>query len=196
MKLRYAAKAAVKSRRMRALIQRRGYVGKSQPLWTVAERDTVRQLYPDYGALRRALPRRTYSALRSAARLQGVAVRRHIWTITEVSRMRRVYTTAKRPQVEAAFPDITWGKIKAKARHLNLRRPRVPYVPTGFAILDAIRARAFDLNISMVELDAMARTKRDFQKALWSGRRRPNARAVLLAVYALGGELSVKWSER
>jgi hypothetical protein len=44
----------------------------------------------------------------------------------------------------------------------------------------------------MVDLDAMAGTKKYFQKAVWINGHL-NRKAMLRAVEALGGEISVQW---
>jgi hypothetical protein len=75
---------------------------------------------------------------------------------------------------------------------MSLRRVRSKPKATGHPLIDTIRDRAFDLRLSMVDLDAMAGTKRYFQKASWCPGR-PNRKALLRAVEVLGGQISVRW---
>lgn len=181
-----------RAQRARERIIRMGTTPNGHPLWTEREDDFVRSLYPDYKALRRKLRRRTYHALRARARTLDVVTRRHVWLASEVSRLRRLYPRASREELLAAFPDVTWEKIKAKAQHAGIRRARRKLTTTGYPLIDLIRDRAFDLKLSMVDLDAMAGTKQYFQKAGWySGNL--NRKALLRAVEALGGEVSIRW---
>jgi hypothetical protein len=85
---------------------RMGRTPKGHWLWTAREDALVRALYPDYVALRKALRRRTYSALRHRARTLGIAKKRHTWTTTEVSRLRKLYPKASCRDLLAAFPDL------------------------------------------------------------------------------------------
>jgi len=194
MRLRYAAMGVARAQRARERIIRMGRTPNGHPLWTEREDDVVRALYPDYKALRRKLRRRTYYALRARARTLDVVTRRHVWLATEVSRLRRLYPRASREELLAAFPDITWRKIKAKARHAGIHRARRKLATTGHPLIDLIRDRAFDLKLSMVDLDAMAGTRRYFQKAGWYNGNF-NRKALLRAVEALGGEVSVSWQQ-
>jgi hypothetical protein len=78
------------------------------------------------------------------------------------------------------------------ANHVGIRRARRELVSTGHPLIDQIRDRASDLNLSMVDLDAMAVTKKYFQRAGWVNGNL-NRKAMLRAVEALGGEVSVQW---
>jgi len=133
-------------------------------LWTKNEDALVRELYPDYDALQKALRRRTYNALRARARTLDVVKRRHTWLGAEISRLRRMYPKAARQELMVFFPDVSWEAIKAMAHRVGVRRERRKLVSTGHPLIDRIRDRAFDLNISMVDLDAMAGTKKYFRK--------------------------------
>jgi hypothetical protein len=161
-------------------------------LWTKKEDDIVRALYPDYKALRRKLRRRTYYALKARTRRLGVAKKNHVWLATEVSRLRRLYPRATQQDLMAALPNLTLQQIRSKAHDICVRRARRKPATTGYPLIDAIRERAFELNLSMVELDAMSRTQRYYQKASWRGGNF-NRKAVLRAVEALGGEVSIQW---
>ncbi|YBV98580.1 hypothetical protein M1D80_14225 [Phyllobacteriaceae bacterium JZ32] len=60
---------------------------------------------------------------------------------------------------------------------------------------DAIRARCFELRYSMVDLDAIAKTKSYFQKANWHATGL-NYKAVCKAIDALDEELTVRWRDQ
>ena len=178
----------------RARIRRAGVTAKGHRLWTPAEDERVKQLYPDYRALRKALRHRTYYALRHRADALGVVRRRHVWTGAEVVRLRKLYPTATRAELHASFPRLTWHQIAGKAVHIKVSRRRSRLSPTGFPIIDDIRERAFLLNYSMVDLDAIARTRGYFQKGGWHSNG-INKRAVYKAIEALDGEVLASWKE-
>ncbi len=182
------AAAAQSLRRQREL--------SSADLWQPEDDDLLRRLYPDYDALRKAFPGRSYRAIQGHVSRLGIAAKRHRWTSAELSRLRRLYQSASRQEVLAAFPEMGWKQIKARAEHAGLRRPRRPYCPTGHAILDDIRSRCFELRYSMVDLDQMAKTNHYFTKALWANARVVKAQPVVRAVDALDGSLLVRWRTR
>lgn len=190
----WAARNAVMAERTRARIRQAGVTAKGHPLWTKEEDAKVLRLYPDYKALRRALRRRTYRALRARAGTLGITKKRHTWTAAEASRIRKLYPTANKGELYAAFPGLRWNQIVGKARHIRVRRNRRPLSPTGFPIIDEVRQRAFRLNYSMVELDAIAGTKTYFQKGGWHNGI-VNKRAIYKAIEALDGEVLAVWKE-
>lgn len=188
----YAARGAASAYRARERMARTGRTPKGHWLWTKKEDDVVRALYPDYKALQRRLRRRTYYALRARARTLDVVKRRRLWLASEVSRLRRMYPRATRDELLVAFPDMAWKQITYKARHAGIYRARRKLETTGHPLIDTIRERAQNLNLSMVDLDAMAGTRRYFQKAAWCNGNF-NRKALLRAVEALGGAVSVQW---
>lgn len=192
MRFEYAARGAASAYRARERMARTGRTPKGHWLWTKKEDDIVRALYPDYRALQKALRRRTYHALRARARTLDIVKRRRLWLASEVSRLRRMYPKATRHELLTAFPDMAWEKITYKGRHVGIYRARRRLATTGHPLIDTIRIRAQHLNLSMVDLDAMAGTRRYFQKAAWCNGNF-NRKAVLRAVEVLGGELSVHW---
>lgn len=174
-------------------MRRRGKTPKGHSLWTDQERATVRRLYPDYTALQRALPHRTYYALRNAAQALGVVRRRHRWTASERAYLRRRYATADWSELLAAFPGLKRTTIRERATDFGFHRRR-SFKITGQPVIDAIRERATILNYSMVDVDAMARTRRYFAQHRWLSAPR-NYKAMAKAVQALHGrlELRVTW---
>jgi hypothetical protein len=108
--------------------------------------------------------------------------------------MRQLFPHATTKELRAAFPDRTVDQLNSLARYHGLRRPRRRLKATGIPILDAIRERCFELNYSMVDLDALSRSKKYFQKALWNTRS-INFAAIGKAVVALDGQLDVRWRD-
>lgn len=181
--------------RARERMQKIGATPNGHSLWTEREDAIIREFYPDYRALQRKLRKRTYDALRGRAQSLGIQRRRHRWTAFEIARLRRLYPAASKSEIMAIVPGLKWETIKARARDLGLRR-RVSLRATGFPLLDQIRRRCEELGYSMVDLDAIARTRRYFSKAAWNAAGRPDLAKLVKAAAALDGLVSVEWRER
>lgn len=194
MELRWAARNAKIAALARERIAKTGMSPCGAPLWTDREMALLAVIFPDYKRAVAALERRTYSAVKNRARSMGLTNTSHIWTSAAVARLRRLYRTSDNQTLAAAFPGVPMDKIRYKARHIGLSRPRRPFKQTGIPAIDQIRTRAFDLNVSMVDLDAMAKTKTYFQKANWLNGN-INYRAIGRAAKALDGLLAVRWQE-
>lgn len=193
MRLLYAARGAASAYRARERMARTGRTPSGHWLWTKEEDYIVRSLYPDYNALRRKLPRRTRYALKARAARLGVIRKDHVWLAVEVSRVRRMYPRATQEELMAALPNLSLSQIRSKAKDIGVRRARRKPVTTGYPLIDVIRDRAFDLRLSMVDLDAMAGTKRFYQSSGWRGGNF-NRKFVLRAIEALGGVVSIQWN--
>jgi hypothetical protein len=170
----------------RARMRRTGFTPMGYPLWTKSEDDTLRQLYPDYPAIRRALRRRSHYSIKGRAKTLGETKRKvahYRWSADAVNRLRKIYPTSTRAEILAAFPGASWQQIKDKRKHIKVYRIRKPLMPTGYLALDNLRKRAREMNLSMTDLDAMAKTKFYFQKQGW--RTGLNRRIVKRAIEAL-----------
>jgi len=192
MRLQHAAMGAVRAQQAHERMMRMGRTPNGHQLWLPREDAIVLALYPDYRAMRKALRRRSIVALWHRARFLGIARRTHIWLTTEVSRLRRLFGTANRDDVLRAFPEMTWRQVEAKAHRLGLQRPRRKPKATGHPMVDDVRLRAHQLNYSMADLDAVARSKRYFQKDA-KYRASVNGQVLFRAIEALGGEVSIRW---
>lgn len=194
MGLRWAARGARMAEMARERIAKTGMAPGGRPVWTARELALLAVMFPDYKRAVAVLERRSFSAVKQQAQAMGLTSNRHRWTGAEISRLRKLFPTADNETLQSAFPGIDLGKIKAMARYVGIRRQRRPFKVTGIQPIDQIRDRAFKLNISMVELDAMARTKYYFQKAEWHAGI-INYRAIGRATKALNGLLAVRWKE-
>lgn len=194
MQLKWATRGAFAAERNRQRMRFLGVTPKGHALWTEREDDIVRRFYPDYELLLRKLRRRSYYALRHRARVLGIVKRRHCWTGAEVSRLRRFYPTLDRAGLLQLFPGLSWSQIIGRAHGIKLRKARCRLTKTGFPIIDEIRERAFQLNLSMVDVDAMANTRHYFQRAGWCNRRTVNERHVVRAINALDGRIAIAWN--
>lgn len=160
--------------------------------WTLWEDTLLRDLYPSYDLLREALPHRSVSALKHRVRHLGIVHCRHVWTNTEIRRLREAFEDhVPDKYLKALFPGLRLGQIKAKAEHIKAPHRRARRVIFGEQALDAIRERAGALGISHVELDRRARTGKFFQKSS----RRPMLKPISRAAALLGGEVIIEWRE-
>jgi hypothetical protein len=164
--------------------------------WTPAEDAALRDLYPDYEGILLKLPHRTYYALRGRAAALGCTAltARHKWTGAELTKLKKSCETGtSRRDLMALFPHATrWSQLQNKIRYYGYHRQNFKFKSTGFPIIDEIRERARQMNISMVELDALAKSGCYFLKAAWLNQGIVG-KHIYRAIEALGGHLSVDW---
>lgn len=172
-------------------IERTGRTIAGDFVWSTVELDILRRLYPDRRALSAALPRRTGAAIAHKARMIGLVPPLRIWTDADAAKLRRPYVNGIPVATLAEmFPGKTRKQIWGKAFAMGYRRPRRPPKPTGMPLVDSIRTRAFELRISMTELDAFVARKRYFVGPChidWT--------ALQRAMTLLGGIPVVHWPE-
>ncbi len=180
---------------LRRYRERTGTNGRDR-LWSPEETETLRRLYPDYRAAMKALPGRSYWAVRGHALKHGFARRRHVWTNIELARLRKLAAAGvSDTELVAGFPGLTRDQVIGKLRHHQIKRPRRRFKPTGYPLLDAIRDRCYQLGWSMVDLDEIAGTANYFRCQAWLDGRGVSIRRIAKAVKVLGGTLSVTWKE-
>ncbi len=184
----------ISSERARQRVQSTGRVF-GHAVWTPAEDQVVRDCYPDYARACTLLPKRTYWSIRSRAGYLNIQVKRHIWTGAEIKKLKRLYPEATKDELRTAFPGLSITAIERIAAYYGISRNRRRFKDTGHSLLDSVRARAFELRYSMVDLDDIAGTGRYFQDAQWCGRGCLNMRNVCRAVDAMVGTLHVTWDD-
>jgi len=141
----------------RVYMRKTGLTYAGQRLWTALEMETLRRLHPDYGALVRALPRRTRNAIEKKAQKLGLSKPRRVWNEAEFRLMKPLYVRgAPMQSILDLLPGKTAKQVWAKASGRGIRRPRTRPRNTGLAPVDAVRQRAFELYMSMAELDEAA----------------------------------------
>lgn len=171
-------------------MRRTGMTPWGDMLWTKQEEATVKALHPDYKAIKKKLRRRTMIAIKARAGVLGLRKKIHIWKASDISKLRRLYTGGvSRKDILSAFPGLAWMQIDNAAQYHRILRPRNRFKPTGHKALDIIRAYAFAHNLSMGDLDDMARTRDYFQKAKWKVHDKVSDKALGRAARALGGEI-------
>jgi len=173
-------------------IERTGHTIAGDPVWTELELNLIRQLYPDRQAMAAALSRRTEAAIAHMARKIGLVPPLRVWSDTDAARLRRPYVAGiPVGELTGLFPGKTKRQIWGKASAMRYHRPRRPPKPTGMPLVDSIRARAFELYITMTDLDAFVSRKRYF-----IGPRHMDWTALQRAMTLLGGTPIVRLPER
>lgn len=187
--LKRAAEGAKSAARARAHILRSGYTLFGQRVWTEGEKLVCQLFYPDYFALRQILYTRSLCAIRSQCQALGLRRKKHLWGPLDKQLLRKLYPTASKEEICAAFPGVDWVNIRAVAKYYGYRRQKKRYKITGVAALDAIRSRCYDVKINMRELDEDCKTKNYFRRRGYRSDY-PNFRAISRAAKYLGGSLA------
>jgi hypothetical protein len=133
---------------------------------------------------RNSLPRRTLRPSQKAAQMVGLRSKQ-----TEA----HVVRGATKSELCEALPRYSWNQIIGQVQGRKFLRPKKPPVNTGHPVIDQIRQRARYLNLTMSDVDAMSGTKRYFNAAGWTKKRRPNLTAVAKAILALDDEVTAIW---
>lgn len=172
---------------MRRYFRKRASSGKR---WLSREDQIIRNLYPNYAEMQRRLRSRSYYAIRNRARALDVVTRRHVWTNSEVTKLRALYLRgATRAEVSATFPRFESHQITSKARHIRLvRGQRKPYA-LGVAPIDTVREEAAIQGLTFRKLDKLAKTGRYFQQTT----RRIDWGHLAKAIKVLGGAIEIDW---
>lgn len=159
--------------------------------WSAREDRILKDVYPDYRRMQRRLPKRTYSAIRHRVRALGIAKQRHIWTVLEEKRLRKLYAHgAARVEIAAAFPHLRQQQIFSKVSHLGLTRAQGAAYLLDVPEIDSVRQQAAVQGLTLRELDRRAKTGRYFQKST----KRVNWARLAKAVERLGGRIEIRWN--
>lgn len=190
----YLAAGVETGDRALARMKRTGTTPDGLRVWTPEELDTLRRLYPNYPAIVQATGR-SYNGVKAKAQQLGLTPKREHWTGAQRLRLRKLFMgDATRAEIRDAFPTRNVINVYNMARYFGMRRKRKPFVSTGYLAIDLIRQRCFELGLSMIDLDQMAKTGQFFSKGQWF-RFGPSPRAIHKAVAALDGQLSVVWND-
>ena len=148
--------------------------------------------WPDIHAIRTLLPHRTENAIRSFAGKCNLRRQIHFWTTAEDRALRQA--VAKHVPIKQIMSDLnlTRNQVVNRMRYIGLTYPRRARKPTGDALMDSIRARAFELNMSMADLDEECNSGQQFRR--FGKGCKISLQKKLKAIRYLDGELSVRWS--
>jgi hypothetical protein len=89
------AQFAARSEHLRN-VRRRSQPVKGQRSWSLAEQEKVKLLFPNKRSLEKALPHRTWIAIRSRAGLLGLRKKQHRWLASDLSKLRRMWSQERR----------------------------------------------------------------------------------------------------
>lgn len=171
---------------------RRSRIVRRDDTWTYTESEVLREAWPSMDAIRKRLPHRSERAIRKMAKRCGLIPDKlqHIWTGAQDRTLKRMAANgATRKEIADAL-GLTPGQVSNRLQYTKTNIAKRAPVLIGDPLVDAIRRRAFDLNISIVDLDRSLGRGKAFRSARW---RLPSPRCLHQAVKALGGNLVVQW---
>jgi hypothetical protein len=158
--------------------------------WSTREDEIVKSLYPKYRKILKRLKGRSYWAVRNRARTLGIVAPRHIWTNSEIKRLKTLYARdATRAEVSREFPYLTSSQLCAKAGHIRLARARNEPYKLGILPIDDVRRKASAQGLTWRQLDKIAKTGRYFQQTT----RRVDWMYIAKAIEKLGGTIEITW---
>lgn len=164
--------------------------------WTRDEDDLVRRFYPNFARLLLQLPRRSEASCRRRAKQLGIRVPCPLWTVNENAWMRKNYSTALWSEIEEHLPRRTKSAVICRAGKLRLRREPKELPLIGVYLIDEVRLRAKQLNLTLRDLDEIAGLKTYFQTMrAKTPPRRIRLTTMEAVLEALGGRLVVEWSD-
>lgn len=161
--------------------------------WTLKEHEVVVSFWPDVGEIKSRLPHRTRRAIQQFAGKCNLREPRQMWTAADDGKLKRLAAEGQRtPQIAEALGK-TAGQV---ARRLSYTRTRIAPRPPAHShdpLVNSIRQRAFDMKMTLADLDRSLGKLKVFQQA--SGKQHVHHRHIQRAVKALGGQLVVKWPD-
>lgn len=176
---------------MRKRARRNGHFGK-HPLWTEAEDDLIKAMYPDYRLLCKRLRRRTFAAIKSRAHFLKITTPRAGWTGASVTLFKKLYPKVPTPQLVHIFAGRKAASLRRTASRLGLKKHYPRLKDRGLTITDQVRRRANKRGWTMADLDAFSKTKRYFQAGNFQ---HDEHWALLKAVAILEGKVKLEWLE-
>jgi len=192
MNLAWLNRGAASAERSRRLMEMRGVTPNGHPLWQGWEVSPVVEMYPRYGSIFPALPRRTKPAVYGKASRLGITKgKAREWDVNEIPRLRRVYPTGTRAEIEAAFPGRSYSACSKAANARGIYRAPRPYKATGILLIDQILLRARAKNWALSDLDKEIRVPGYFSNRKW--KRHLNPSAHFRAVSLLGGVVRARF---
>ncbi|MDX8438375.1 hypothetical protein [Mesorhizobium australafricanum] len=164
--------------------------------WTFNESELLREHWPDTAKLRKLLPHRTERALQHMAKRCGLIPpkEQNIWTGAQDKTLTRMAAAGATREEIATELGLTVIQVANRLNYRGINLTKRPPKSYGDPLVDEIRRRAFDLKMSVTDLDRSLGTRRIFTNA-WKGRR-IKATHIHRAVKALGGELKIEWADQ
>lgn len=161
--------------------------------WTLKEHEVVVSFWPDVGAIEQRLPHRTGRAIRAFASKCNLTNERHTWTAAEDTKLRKLAAAGHSRRTIAAEMGMSFNQIAGRLSYARIPIARKPPSPSNNPLVNAIRQRAFDLHMTLSDLDRSLGDRKIFQQA--SGNQKVGRSHIERAVKALGGRLVVEWCD-
>jgi hypothetical protein len=159
--------------------------------WTLREHEVVISYWPDVRTIRKLLPHRTQMAIKWFAGKCNLRRPQQIWTADEDTKLKRLVRAQAPKKQIAAELGRTLNQISHRMQYTHLRYDRRPPKPRGHALYDSIARRAFDLNMSMRELDECCGSGTAFRR--FRPHRPVGVRKFAKAIRELGGRFEIAW---
>ena len=161
--------------------------------WTLKEHEVLVSHWPDVNTIRRRLPHRTVRAIRGFAGKCNLLTNRHIWTAAEDTKLKKLAANGHNRKAIANELGLSVGQVAGRLRytgtHIASQRP----APSADPLVDAVRLRAYEMKLSLADLDRSLGTRKIFQQA--AGRQRVKLAHIQKAVRALGGTFTIVWDQ-
>lgn len=165
-------------------------------LWTEAEDELVRLHFQNRTALEAMLPYRTAGAIKSRVNRLGLTLNMSFIALTarDATRIRQLVKTCHTYKQIAGVLGKNTETVRyhMKRRGMYLAKPDPKL--TGFPLVDAIRQRAFQLKITLRDLDrSLSYRARNFSDKKQA--RKVSLKQIDCAVKAMGGRLVIVWDD-
>lgn len=161
--------------------------------WTLKEHEVVVSYWPDMNAIRKRLPHRSAGAIRAFAGKCNLTTGRHIWTAAEDAKLRKLAAAGSSRKYIATELGMSVNQIAGRMSYTRIAVARKPPAPSKNPLVNAIRQRAFELNMSMIDLDRSLGDRKIFQQA--AGKQKVGRAHIERAVKALGGKFIIEWCD-
>lgn len=174
---------------------RRQLLVRRENCWTFRETEVLRELWPAIAPIRARLPHRTERAIREMATRCGVAAPKdqHIWTGADDKKLREMAAAGTSRKEIANKLGLTVMQVQNRLQYRGINISRRPPIPSGDKLADAVRLRAFQMNMTMADLDRSLGNQHIFQQA--PSKKRVLTKHIEKAAKALGGKLVIEWQE-
>lgn len=159
--------------------------------WTLKEHAVLMDHWPDVDKLVKLLPHRSRKAIENFAGKCNLRRKIHFWTAREDRLLRqRVREGVPRKQTASEL-GLKVDQVANRLQYTGLRYARRPPKRAGHRLIDTIRARAYEMNMTTSELDEACKSGSVFRK--WSPARKIHHKHIQRAVQILGGQFDIVW---
>lgn len=160
--------------------------------WTLKEHEVVVSHWPDTKTIARKLPHRSEGSIHRFAARCNLTKQLHHWTGAQDAILKRRVREGIKRKAIAEELGLTLIQVANRMQYTNTRYAKKQRAPTGNIRFDSVAQRAFELNMSLREVDEACGSGAAFQRY---GKGRTIAlKHFAKAVELLDGELCVRWN--